>query len=255
MIQTELWTTSRLLTATKGFAILFRVVAVVVLSLALTTGAVAQEILIQEGFEAHALEEFNGFWEGFLGLEITSDLAKTGKKSLAIFGNTLIDTYSMPIDTDASIISVEFWVYIEEGGRSFSFKVASDDESFDNAGPDIGWDKRFVYFYAHERWQEIGKFETDKWKYVRIVANFDKSVFDFYSGDNRFKALRAKPESRIPFRRDAAGPATRIVFHIKTMDAPAYVDSLLVYEGGNPIALAVEPKRKLATMWGHLKRQ
>ena len=252
MIQVEPRTPSLFLTTTKSFAILFMVVAVVVLSLALATEAVAQKILIREGFEDHPFEEFNGFWDGFLGLEITSDLAKTGKKSLAIFGNTLIDTYGMSIETEAAIISIEFWVYIEEGGRSFSFKIASDDESFDNAGPEIGWDKGFVYFYADGRWQKIGKFETDKWRYVRLVADFDKSVFDFDSGDSKHKTKRKKG---IPFRKDAAGPATRIVFHIKTMDAPGYVDGLLVYEGENPIAFAVEPKRKLTTMWGHLKRQ
>ena len=252
MSQVKPRTTSLFLTTTKGFTILFMVVAVVVLRLAFATEVRAQEILIQEGFEDHPFEEFNGFWDGFLGLEITSDLAKTGKKSLAIFGNTLIDTYGIPIETNASILSIEFWVYIEEGGRSFSFKIASDDESFDNAGPEIGWDKGFVYFYADDRWQKIGKFETDKWRYVRLVADFDKSVFDFYSGGSKHKTKRKKG---IPFRKDAAGPATEIIFHIKTMDAPGYVDGLLVYEGENPIAFAVEPKRKLTTMWGQLKRQ
>lgn len=252
MIQVEPRTTSLFVTNDKSFAVLFMVIAVVVLSFTMATETVAQEILIQEGFEDHGFEDVGEFWIPFLGLEITSDLAKIGKKSLAIYGNTLIDTYSIPMKTDELIISVEFWVYIEEGGRSFSFKIASNDDSFDNAGPDISWDKGFVYFYADDRWQKIGKFETDKWRYVRLVANFDKNMFDFYSGDSKHKTKRKKG---IPFRKDAAGPAIEIVFHIKTMDATGYVDGLLVYEGENPMALAVEPKRKLATVWGHLKQQ
>ena len=253
MIQAKSRTTSLLVALIKNCVVFFMVVSVVVLSLAMATETVAQKILIQEGFEDHVFEGFNEFWGGFLGLEITSNLAKTGKKSLAIYGNTLMDMYSIPIKTDESIISIEFWVYIEKGGRSFSLKIASDDESFDNKGPEVGWDKEFVYFYAADRWQKIGKFATDKWRYVRIVADFHRNMFDFYAGDSKHRTER---EKGIPFRRDAVNSfATSMGFYMKTMESPGYIDALFVYEGENPIALAIAPSRKLATMWGHIKRQ
>ena len=256
MIQVEPRTTLLLVALIKSCAVLFMVVAVAVLSFVPATEGVAQEILIQEGFEDHVLDGFSKVWVDFLGLKITSDLAKTGKKSLAISGQTLMDSFGIPIKTSEPMISVEFWVYIEEDGRSFSLKIASDDESADNAGPDVGWDAGFVHFYADDRWQKIGKFATNKWRYVRIVADFRRNTFDFYSGHNRNKALRTKLKKRIPFRRDAFDSvATKIVFYMKTMTAPGYIDDLLVYEGEKPIALAVDPNRKLATMWGHIKRQ
>lgn len=253
MIQTESQATLLLVTSIKSCVVLFVVVSVVVLSLAMPTETGAQEILIQEGFEDHDFDGLNEFWVGFLGLEITSNRAKKGKKSLAIHGNTLMDAYSTPIKTGESIISIEFWVYIEEGGRSFSLKIASDDEDFDNKGPEVGWNKGFVYFYAADRWQKIDKFTTDKWKYVRIVADFHRNIFDFYSGDSRHKT---KQKKGIPFRKDAANSfATSISFNMETMEVSGYIDDLFVYEGEKPIALAVDPSRKLTTMWGHIKRR
>ena len=38
------------------------------------------------------------------------------------------------------------------------------------------------------------------------------------------------------------------------MTSPGYVDDLLVYEGADPLDLAVEPDGKLTTLWGQVKR-
>ena len=257
MSQVEPWVVSPLVKKIKYFAVFFMVAGVALLSLALAADAVAQKILIQDGFENHPLDKLDKhpLLKG-LGFKITNKPVKTGKKSFAISGKALVHTYSIPIRTNEPITSVECWVYIEKGGRSFSLKLTSDDESFDNRGPNVGWDTGFVQFYAHDRWQEIGKFATNEWRYIRIVANFDKNVFDFYSGGSKREVLRTRPKERIPFRMKAAGPAaTSIVFSMERSTVPGYIDDLIVYEGENPIVLAVEPSRKLATVWGHIKQQ
>ena len=38
------------------------------------------------------------------------------------------------------------------------------------------------------------------------------------------------------------------------MDARGYMDDLMIYEGEDPISLAVEPTAKLATLWDDLKK-
>ena len=267
MIQTESRTTPLLVAALKDFAVLFILVAVIVLSFALSTEVMAQKMLLQTGFENDPLdgpdEQFKRFAEGLCGCKITSEFAKTGKKSLAILGNGLADIYSMSIrKTEESIISAEFWVYIEKGGRSLGLKLVSDDDFIRDKFvhervPHIGWDAGFVQFYANHEWRRIDKFTTDKWQYVRIVADFDRSVFDFYSGNSRHKALRTKLRERIPFRMEATAgsAATEICFSMEAMTAPGYIDDLFVYEGEKPIPLAVDPSRKLTTMWGHIKRE
>ena len=63
----------------------------------------------------------------------------------------------------------------------------------------INWDANIVRLYDGAAWQPIGDFETDAWKYIRIVTDFDKSEFDFYAGDSRDAALNAKPEKGARF--------------------------------------------------------
>ena len=100
----------------------------------------------------------------------------------------------------------------------------------------------------------IDDFDTDTWEYVRIVADVDKSEFEFYAGNDRDDALKAKGEKGLPFRNAAQNPVAKWVsFHVYTIAAPGYVDDLLVYEGNEPINLAVDPMGKLTTVWGHLK--
>ena len=149
-----------------------------------------------------------------------------------------------------------FWVYIEGGGRSFNLKVASADNIGENTGCTyINWDAGIVRLYDGAACQLIGDFETDTWKYVRIVADVGKSEFDFSSGDDRNDALAAKPEKDLAFRNAALGPVAKwVVFYTWGITAPGYVDDLLVYEGADALDLAVDPSEKLTTFWGQVKQ-
>ena len=229
---------------------------VIVLSFAIVKTATAQEVYAQTGFEKFAVGDPPPDWEVTGGdFEVTKDTVKTDKKSLAILGGGDGDGLGVPIETENPIISVEFWVYIESGGRSFNLKAASADNIGENTGCTyINWNADMVRLYDGAAWQPIGEFETDTWKYVRVIANFDKSEFDFYVGDDRNDALGAKAEKGLPFRNAALGPVAKwVVFYVWGMTAPGYVDDLLIYEGADPLDLAVDPNGKLTTLWGRVK--
>ena len=229
---------------------------VVILSFAVVKTTIAQEVYVQTGFEEFAVGNPPKDWEIIGGdFEISGDTVKTDKKALAILGGGDGDGLGVSIETENPIISVEFWIYIESGGRSFNFKVATADGIGENNGCTyINWDAGIVRLYDGAAWQLIGDFETDTWKYVRIIANVDKSEFDFYVGDDRNDALGAKPEDGLPFRNAALGPVAKwVAFYTWGITAPGYVDDLLVYEGEDPLDLAVDPSGKLATLWGQVK--
>ena len=230
---------------------------VLVLSLTLGQSAIAQKVLVQTGFEEFAVGQPPKDWEvRGDGFEVTNDTVKTDKKSLAILGGANDDRVGIAIKTDNPIISVEFWVYIEGGGRSFNFKVVSSDNiNLHVGGTYINWNANTVRLFDGAAWQLIDDFDTDTWEYVRIVADVSKSEFDFYAGNDRNEALKAKGKKGLPFRNAAVNPVAQwVVFHVYSTDAPGYVDDLFVYEGDEPINLAVEPLKKLTTVWGHLKR-
>lgn len=235
----------------------------VILTLAVTLTFVfvestdAQKVFVRTGFEEFATGNPPKDWEEFGGnFEVSGETVKTDKKALAILGGADGDGLGIPIETENPIISVEFYVYIEGGGRSFNFKVASADNIGENNGCTyINWDAGIVRLYDGGAWQPIGDFETDTWKYVRIVADVGKSEFDFYVGDDRDDALGAKPEKGLPFRMPALGPVAKwVAFYVWGQVANGYVDDMLVYEGAEELNLAVEPSGKLATFWGHIKR-
>ena len=236
----------------------FSLALAVVLTFVLVERTDAQKIYTQTGFEEFPTGNPPKDWavigEGF---EVSGDTVKTDKKALAILGRRDIDALGVPIEAENPIISVEFWVYIEGGGRSFNLKIASADGFGEKNGCTyINWNAGIVRLYDGAAWQTIGDFETHKWKYVRITANVDKSEFDFYVGDDRNDALGTKPEKELPFRNAARGPVAKWVsFCTSGITAPGYVDDLLIYEGAEALDLAVDPSGKLATMWGHIKRQ
>ena len=217
----------------------------------------AQEVYVRTGFEEFTVGDPPPDWEQVAGdFEVARDVVKTDKNSLSILGGADGDGLGIPIETDNPILSVEFWVYIEGGGRSFNLKIATADNIGENNGCTyINWDAGMVRLYDGAAWQPIGEFETDTWRYVRIVADVDKSVFDFASGDDRNAALGAKAEKDLAFRNPALGPVAKwVAFYTWGMAAPGYVDDLLVYEGANPLDLAVDPNGKLAALWGQIKR-
>ena len=219
--------------------------------------ATAQEVFIQTGFEKFALGQPPKEWDvrgG--GFEVTDDIVKTDKKSLAILGGANDDRAGVAIKTQNSIITVEFWVYIKSGGRSFNLKIASAENIAQNdGGAYINWNANAVRLFDGAAWQPISDFDTDTWRYVRVVADVDNSTFDFYAGDDRNKALGDRGKKGLPFRRASVGPVAKwVIFHVYSISAPGYVDDLFVYEGGEPINLAVAPAGKLTTVWGHIKR-
>ena len=239
-----------------GFGYYFLLTVVIVLNLAIVKPAISQEVYLQTGFEEFAGGNPPKDWEVIGGdFEISGDTVKTDKKALAILGGGNGDGLGVPIETENPIISVEFWVYIEGGGRSFNLKIASADGIGENTGCTyINWDAGIVRLYDGAAWQPIGDFETDTWKYVRIIADVEKSEFDFYAGDDRNDALDAKPEKGLPFRNASLGPVAKwVAFYVWGMTVPGYVDDLLIYEGVDPLNLAVDPNGKLATLWGEMK--
>ena len=231
-------------------------VVAITLNLVLVTTAIPQEVYVQTGFEEFAVGKPPDDWELVGGdFEVTKEHVKTEKKALSILGLANGNGLGVPIETENPIISVEFWTYIGGGGRCFNLKVASADNIGENTGCTyINWDAGIVRLYDGAAWQPIGDFETDTWKYVRVVANFDKSEFDFYAGDDRNDALGAKAEKGLPFRNASLGPVAKwVVFYAWGMTAQGYVDDLLVYEGADPVDLAVDPNGKLTTLWGRVK--
>ncbi len=236
----------------------FLLIAITLLNLVIIKTAISQEVFLQTGFEEFATGNPPKDWEVIGdGFEVSGDTVKTDKKALAIVGRRDIDELGVPIATENPIISVEFYVYIQGSGWSFNLKVASADGFGEKNGCTyINWNAGIVRLYNGAAWQTIGDFETNTWKYVYIVADVGKSEFDFAVGNNRDDALGAKPEKELPFRNAARGPVAKWVsFSTSGITAPGYVDDLLIYEGAEALDLAVDPDGKLATMWGHIKRQ
>ena len=234
----------------------FALVAVFALSSFLLQTAVAQEVFVRNGFEKESIGKPPKDWE-VIGnqFEVTDDVVKTDKKSLGILGGANDDRVGIAIETKNPIITAEFWVYIKGGGRSFNFRIVTSENHAQNSGAVyINWDANIVRLFNGAAWQRIDDFETDKWRYVRVVADASKSKFDFYVGNDRNDALRDKGKKGLPFRNAAEFPVPKWVsFHVYSIAAPGYVDDLLVYEGDEPLNLAVEPTDKLATVWGYLK--
>ena len=239
-----------------GFSQYFLLAVIVLLNFVVVKTAISQKVFAQTGFEEFAAGNPPKDWEVIGGdFEVSGDTVKTDKKALAILGGGDGDGLGIPIETENPIISVEFYVYIVGGGRSFNLKVASADNIGENNGCTyINWDAGIVRLYDGGAWQLIGDFETDTWKYVYIVADVGKSEFNFSSGDDRNDALGAKPEKDLPFRNAALGPTAKwFAFYTWGITAPGYVDDLLVYEGAEALDLAVDPGGKLTTFWGRIK--
>lgn len=217
---------------------------------------VANEILIQTGFEEFSVGKLPKDWEvRGDGFEVTNKSAKLGRNSLAILSGANDDYVGTAIETDNPIISVEFWVYIESGGRSFNFKIAtSENIANNNACVYINWDADKVRCFDGAAWVPIDDFKTGEWKYVRVVANVDKSEFDFYVGEDRNRTLADRGIKNLPFRNQAEGLVTKwVTFHVYSIAAAGYIDDLLIYEGDEPANLAVDAAGKITTTWGHLK--
>ncbi len=229
------------------------------MSLFIISIASAQEVYLQTGFEKDTVGKPPTDWEVQADsemMEVSTEQVKTDNKSLGILGGAHDETIGVPIETDNPIISVEFWVYITSGGRSFNFKVVTSDNITDNnGGPYINWDAEKIQFFDGKGWVHIDNFETETWKYVRVVADADKSEFEIYIGNDRNQALKDRGHDGLAFRNAAKNPTAKwVTFHVYSIVSPGYVDDLLIYEGSEPLNLDVDPKEKLATTWGNIKR-
>ncbi len=245
-------TTTRTLHLVVG-SLLFLVFS---MSLLVVSTVCAQEVFLQTGFEKDTVGNPPNDWEVQAEMmEVSTEKAKTDNKSLAILGGANDETIGVLIETDNSIISVEFWVYIMSGGRSFNFKVVSSDNiGINDGGVYINWDNNTVRLFNGAAWVHIDDFETDTWKYVRVVADVKKSEFEMYIGNDRNQALKDRGHDGLAFRNAAVNPTTQwVAFHVYGILSPGYVDDLLIYEGSEPLNLDVDPKGKLATTWGNIK--
>lgn len=234
----------------------FMSMSLLVLCLMFVQVAITAEILIQTGFEEFSDGKPPKDWEiRGEGFEVTKNTSKTDRQSLAILSGANDDYVGMFIETDNSVLSVEFWVYIESGGRSFNFRISSSDNiATNNAGIYINWNAEQVRCFDGAAWVVIDDFETGKWRHVRFVTHVDKGQFDFYSGEDRNRTLTDKGIKGLPFRTPPEGPVAKsVTFHVYSIAAPGYVDDLFISEGDEPVNLAVDAVGKLSTYWGRLK--
>ena len=236
----------------------FMLVFVLTFTLFLGQTAIAQKVLVHTGFEEFTLGEPPTDWEVKGNqMQVTDDTVKTGDKSLGILGGANDDRVGVAIETENPIISVEFWAYIKGAGRSFNLKVVSHDDIWQNdGGVYLNWNANATRIYNGSAWVPVDDFPFETWKYVRVVADVGNSVFDYYVGDDRDQALTAEPKMDLAFRKPATNPVAQwVVFHVYSTVAQGFVDDLFIYEGGEPVDPApVDPKGKLATFWGHVKK-
>ena len=231
----------------------------VVLSFICVQNVPAQKILVETGFENFVPgNKENAF-------QVSTKTVKNGKKSLEIFSEKerILYISGHRLETDQPLVSVEFWVYIERGEQSFAVNMHAGEKQFGHqpdqrGGPYVDWYDGDVRYHVHrgKPWREISKYPINKWHYVRIVANFKENSFDFYMGNRRETALASRPKRNLEFQDPAVAPRPKwFIMLAYEMDARGYMDDLLIYEGDEPISLAVEPTAKLTTLWGKLKRE
>lgn len=235
----------------------FMSMSLLVLCLMSVQAGIAAKILIQTGFEEFSDGKPPKDWEvRGEGFEVTKNTAKTDRQSLAILSGANDDYVGVFIETDNSVLSVEFWVYIESGGRSFNFKIGSSENiATNNSCIYINWNAEQVRCFDGAAWVPIDEFKSGEWRHVRVVAHVDKSEFDFYSGEDRNRTLSDKGITGLPFRTAPEGPVAKSVsFYVYSIAAPGYVDDLFISEGDEPVNLAVDAVGKLSTFWGRIKR-
>ncbi len=236
----------------------FILLVTLVSSLFLPQPVLAQKVLLQTGFEEFTVGEPPQDWEVRGNqMQVTDATVKTDSKALGILGGANDDRVGVAIDTENPIISVEFWVMVKGTGRSFNLKVVSDDNiAVNDGGVYVNWNENATRLYNGSAWVAIDDFQFDVWKYVRVVADVSKSTFDYYVGDDMDAAREATPKAGLAFRNAATNPVAKwVAFHVYSTVAQGFIDDLLIYEGSNPPSVTpVQPKGKLATYWGNVKK-
>jgi len=247
--------------AIKGFLAL-TLIAVCIL---LFTNLSNSEILLQTGFEKDKIgdipKEPPDIWEASgAGFEVDDSHVKEGKQSLALPGGGGNQALGALIDTPSEVVTAEFWLYVEGAERSLTFFTLSADSALTDwaaGGSYINWIEEIIRHYIGA-WNEIGPMTSDEWHYVRIVTDTSESIFDVYVADTVTEVHAGEPLGKdLGFRSDIAVPSAKICFSTYGLISPAYVDELLVYEGGVlPKGIfAVKPEGKLALTWGKIKER
>ena len=126
----------------------FVVAMVIVLSFIYGQSVSAQKILMETGFEDHVQPNAESPFQP------STKTVKNGEKSLEIFSKVEHELHisGHPLETNASVVSLEFWVYIERGEQSFAVSMHAADKSFDNnaGGPYIEWYGGDIRYHVHQ---------------------------------------------------------------------------------------------------------
>ena len=259
----------------KNRAVFSLVLAVLLASGAcLVSTAAAQEVFIQEGFEDIAEGALPEGWnEGFEyathtqdipDFGVTTEIVKTGSKSLKAFGPEKSWYGGVPMPKQVPVVSVEFWYYVVEGGRGFTLCVspAQDDQKiYTGATYIVFLDGNVCGWHNVEGQPGNGEkvplvpYETGKWSYLRVVVDFVSQTFDLWGGDSPAAVWDRPPDADNYLNRnpgDQREPVcTWLAFWIFDTATVTYVDDLLVYSGSEPAA--ADPAGKFATLWGEVK--
>lgn len=223
----------------------------------------AGEILVQTGFEEDDVGDLpqnpDDSWQASgAGFEISSDVVKTGSKSLAMMGGAGNQGLGVFFETSSSVITAEFWLYIDGVERSLCVLVQETNSALTDwaaSGPYINWIADGIRHYPGA-WEDIGEFVSGKWHYIRLVVDIGNASHDVYIADTPEEAHASDPVGKdLGFRTPIAPPPGKVVFSTYDLASWAYIDDLLIYEGNIvPEGLfAVAPGGKLTSTWGNIK--
>ena len=126
----------------------FIVAMAIVLSFIYLQRLSAQKIRIETGFENHVQPEEESPFQP------STKIVKNGNQSLEIFSEVehQLHISGHGLETNAFIVSLEFWVYAERGEQSFAVNMHAADRSFDNnaGGPYIEWYDGDIRYHVHQ---------------------------------------------------------------------------------------------------------
>jgi hypothetical protein len=230
----------------------------------IATSLYGGEILVQTGFEGDDVGEIpqdpEDAWQASgAGFEVSSDVVKEGSKSLAVMGGGGDQALAVLFETQSSVITAEFWLYIDGVERSLTVFVQDPDAALTDwaaSGPYVNWIGDGLRHYPGA-WEDIGEFTSGEWHYVRLVVDLGASSHDIYVADTAEETHSGDPLGEgLGFRSPIAPPPGKVLFSTYDMSVPAYVDNLLIYEGDViPEGIfAVSPESKLASTWGEVRR-
>ena len=241
------------------------VLATIVFCTFITTSLYSGEILVQTGFESDDVggipQEPEDAWQASGGgFEISSDVVKEGGKSLAMVGGAGNQGLGVFFETTSSVITAEFWLYVDGVERSLTVLVQDPNSGLTDwaaAGPYVNWIGDGARHYPGA-WEDVGEFASSEWHYVRLVVDLGASSYDMYIADTVAKAHAGAPIGKdLGFRAAIAPPPGKVVFNTYDLVTIAHVDDLLIYEGDVlPKGIfAVAPEGKLASTWGEVKKR